>query len=343
MGAFDFGLRRRICALAVALVAALCCCVLCVGGVQQAWADDAVDLGEPLHEKTLESNGDGTYNLTLNVTGKSQASSESTNANVIVVLDTSGSMSRDVESYVYVKTRNGYSSDPRYGLTEDNEYVKLSWVREGLFGGHWELSGEAYTGDVYKKEKSRDSKVARIAAAKEAVNGLADSLLGLNTEDNPGAVQMALVTFSNKASVHKFSGENWTSDVSGFKSAVNALKTDGGTNWEDALSVADGIEGDEDPTYVVFVSDGDPTYYNSDNEKGYAGIGSSYDQTAYDKAAVRAKAIVEAGKSFYAVAAFGGADDGDLNAHMRSLVNDAYSNGGCTFWALLQRFRSGGS
>lgn len=47
----------------------------------------------PATSKIVTSNDDGTYTLSLSVTGKSQASSSSSKADVIVALDTSGSMS----------------------------------------------------------------------------------------------------------------------------------------------------------------------------------------------------------------------------------------------------------
>ena len=47
----------------------------------------------PATSKIVTPNGDGTYTLSLSVTGKSQASQEQSKADVIVVLDTSGSMS----------------------------------------------------------------------------------------------------------------------------------------------------------------------------------------------------------------------------------------------------------
>lgn len=51
-----------------------------------------MDLGAPAHEKTLTSNGDGTYNLSLSVKGESKASSEKTKADVVIIFDRSGSM-----------------------------------------------------------------------------------------------------------------------------------------------------------------------------------------------------------------------------------------------------------
>ena len=50
------------------------------------------DLGAPAVSKNLQSNGDGTYDLSLTVKGKSQHSEDSTKADVIIVFDKSSSM-----------------------------------------------------------------------------------------------------------------------------------------------------------------------------------------------------------------------------------------------------------
>ena len=67
---------------------------------------------------------------------------------------------------------------------------------------------------------------------------------------------MALISFSDVADVRIN-----TTSKSDFQTAVNGLEALGGTNWEHALKVASTINfGDTDPTYVIFVSDGNPTF-----------------------------------------------------------------------------------
>lgn len=314
---------------------------LCVGlcGAQQAWADggssagggvagggagNAVDLGAPEHSKVLTSNGDGTYDLTLSVTGKSQASSEKTKANVIVVLDTSGSMDDPVGRFEYEAVDDSDSGSlfkSRYGKVGD-EYVRLYWTPTDLAGGgYWRTSFlnpfSKYTGTVYKRVGELD----RLTAAKTAANALADQLLASNSADDP-AVRMALVTFSTKASVHDFSGVSWTASADSFKAAVNSLSADGGTNWEDALGKANSLDfgKNDSPTYVIFLSDGNPTYYNGENGKVEGEGDSDPDGKCYDNAKDDARAIVNpGGKEFYAVNAFGDADK------MQSLVGYAYT------------------
>ena len=97
----------------------------------------------------------------------------------------------------------------------------------------------------------------RMAAAQNAVNNLARSLFSYNTSEFPNLVQMALVGFSTTGSVTQAP----TTSYNTFSGAVNGLDANGGTNWEDALQDAAGINfGDQDPTYVIFVSDGNPTF-----------------------------------------------------------------------------------
>jgi pilin isopeptide linkage protein len=97
----------------------------------------------------------------------------------------------------------------------------------------------------------------RMAAAQNAVNNLARSLFNYNTTEFPELVEMALVGFSTTGSVTQAP----TTSYNTFSRAVNGLDADGGTNWEDALQDAAGINfGDSDPTYVIFVSDGNPTF-----------------------------------------------------------------------------------
>ena len=216
----------------------------------------------PATSKIVTPNDDGTYTLSLSVTGKSQASSSSSKADVIVVLDTSGSMS----------------------------------------------------------ERAGDSWQSRLSVAKSAVNSLAEELLSNNTTDNPDAVQLSLVTFSNYATT-RITG---TMSLSGFQRQVNSLTATGGTNWEDALKTANAIKTRKGAdVYVIFVSDGDPTYRNTrgtrawgqdrDEFESHSSDGHTYYGTGnsdayglnYDRARDQAVAIAGEGKSFFAIGAFG--------------------------------------
>ena len=244
----------------------------------------ALAVEPPAHTKILTPNGDGSYKLSLTVTGKSESSVERTRANVVVVFDKSNSMD--------------LRSDGR----------------------------------------------SRLAVAQEAVNALTDELMSVNSSDDPNRIQMSLVTFDSTANKVSFGGSNWTSDSSNFKSKINSIVTPlsqrynmpyGGTNWEDAMKVALEVaqSADSDPTYVIFVSDGNPTFYNgtSTNYTYIASsryiLGTGYDygtgsetniSNSYNAATDDARAVVDQGNKLYAVGAFGNV------TRMQSLVEYAY-------------------
>lgn len=184
-------LRRLLLVLTAAMVAVFVSAAMGSAAVQD----------EPEHTKTLASNHDGTYTLSLDVKGATRESTTDVAANVIVVMDISGSMDE-----------------------------------------------------------------TRLAAGKTAVNDLAKELLSKNTPANPDSVQMALVSFSTKATINISKTTKYTA----FSRAVNGLSADGGTNWEDALQKVENISfGDNDPTYVIFCSDGNPTFRNTRGDYWY--------------------------------------------------------------------------
>ncbi|MDD5807361.1 MAG: hypothetical protein PUD02_08515, partial [Eggerthellales bacterium] len=124
----------------MSLVTALMLSLFLVPGLAMA-----VDAGDsegasnpPATSKTVVDNGDGTYTMSLSVTGQSQSSAEASPVDVIVVLDTSGSMDR--ETSTYVKSDTG-----AYGLVQGS-YVQL--YKKGSRGNYSEIQ-DGYQGTVY--------------------------------------------------------------------------------------------------------------------------------------------------------------------------------------------------
>ena len=169
----------------------------------------------------------------------------------------------------------------------------------------------------------------RIAAAKTAVNNLANTLLSNNGKDgNPNdIVEIALVSFSNVAEISRTP----TTSYNQFSTAVNNLNPIGGTNWEDALQKALDVDFGTSranyPTYVIFVSDGNPTFRNTEgdypnhnndfnqsyyNQYSVWGSGSESNSTTvtrcYEHARDDAKALVDNGARFYTIGAYGNVD-----------------------------------
>lgn len=258
--------------------------------------------------KNVVPNGDGTYNITLSVTGVEETQVDIKRANVIVIFDLSGSM------------RSNMAGNQSYG----NSSSTVANI---------------------------DSR-ARLSIAGKAVNALAETLLSKKDSQGNNLVQMALITFSSDVTVHKFSGQNYTTSLSAYQSEVNGLKADGATNWEAALNEANALEVSSDtPTYVVFVSDGDPTFRVSRmndtdstvtnttqqatltnggttfdwgliGSNGYFGTGNRFQQTHYDAAKRTAQSIVTHHKSFYTIGV------SSQGSRMSTLATDAYATSG---------------
>lgn len=166
------------------------------------------------YRKYVKANNDGTYDLSLNVTGTQSGSSQTTvsPADIVVVFDTSGSMSNPM----------GHNS--------------------------------------------------RLEVAKTAVNSMAQHLLTSENQGKDSNIRMALVPFSTTVG----NVSNFTDNAMDIVSAVNGLRADGGTNWEAALKAANakltsGRKGVK--KYIVFMSDGDPTYRTSSVRTGTDWLG----------------------------------------------------------------------
>ena len=216
---------------------------------------------KPAHTKNLTDNHDGTYTVSLDVVGDSEK--KPNNINVIVIVDTSGSMNSQ-----------------------------------------------------------------RMTAAKNAVNSLANSLYAYNTSSEPNTVEMALVRFATSSSV----AQQPTNSASTFRTAVNGLGNEGngGTNWESALQTANGVDfNDDDQTFAIFVSDGNPTFRTTQNgwndwSRTYHQWGSGQETTqnierCYTTAVDDAQALatrVTPG-NFFTIGAFGNVD------RMEQLTTDA--------------------
>ncbi|MDO4193893.1 MAG: FctA domain-containing protein, partial [Erysipelotrichaceae bacterium] len=225
--------------------------------------------GTPPHTKNITDNQDGTYTISLDIVGESEK--KPNNINVIVIMDTSGSMNS-----------------------------------------------------------------TRMNAAKNAVNSLANALYAYN-ESEPNTVEMALVRFATTSSVAQTATNNATT----FRNAVNGLPTQGsgGTNWESALQTANGISfGDDDQTFAIFVSDGNPTFrttrngYNDQYQTGVYGTGQETTQniqrcyaTAVDDAQALATKVTPA--NFFTIGAFGNVD------RMEQLTDDAGSNSDTNYYS----------
>lgn len=232
--------------------------------------DPGASLGEPAHHKYIEANEDGTYQLSLDVTGKTKENQQITEhpVDIILVIDRSGSMDQSFTS----------------------NSTRMSTVK---------------------------------SLAKQMINQLLPS-------DQPHNNEMAIVSFSGSKGKNDgqwndaTTNQNWTSDASALTTTVNSLRSNGGTNWEAGLRNANELLEKARPnavTFVVFLSDGDPTYYY-DSNGNTAGEGSEYDATAYTHAINEADKIKNSVR-FYSI----GVGPKENNKKMEAFAQDLQTKG----------------
>lgn len=199
-----------------------------------ALAEGEASLGAPEHEKTIIDNGDGTYTLTLDVTGATDSSSETVNklVDIVLVVDQSSSMN-DNERMENVRNAAMQLANSVLADNEDGQ-VRISVV---LFG-------------TYTQDKEGNTKV-----------GGSDWLTSAN--------QVANVIPSEAPN-----------DQTGI------FENGNGTNWEAGLRDANNIilnsNRPEAEKYVIFLSDGEPTYRLEDAGND-TGIFESWEDRFFDR------------------------------------------------------------
>ncbi len=326
------------------------------GLLLNAYAEGEPD-DAPKRSKTLTDNGDGTYTLTLSVTGRSSQSDDSTKANVVVIYDTSGSMKYPEPSTQY--GRYGYSI-PNGTTVNTNNYMQLyyrsgyNYIAVGNSDNHntvyycsdTNLFGNCTHYDEYDgpRYSVNTSTKTRYSVADSALKSLGNKLLDFNGKNGAAndMVEIAFIDFAttvNTSTTHttpttsKTTFSNWV-DAAKPKDGIN-----GGTNWEAALNAANNVNfQDNDTTYVIFVSDGNPTFRttkhctgrncsddddNNNAPNGVHGSGNSdpHGWNLSDAQAV-ASTIVNAGKKLYSVGVFGDASNMQ-NLNSQAIYKDA--------------------
>lgn len=231
------------------------------------------------HEKYIAKNEDGTYNLTLNVSGAVGSESYANKLDVLFVMDTSNSMMREMNS------KNDLND---YTTNENSRF--------------------------FNQQKAVEAAVAKLKSKKNV------------------DAQFAVVSFDTQAGIET----EWTKDSIKYPTQVGNYpypggyyygKQAGGTNYEAGLIKAKQLldSGRTDATkIVVFLSDGDPTfYYKKDSQGNITGIGggdgNSYSDTAMANAQTQLSKMSM--NYFYTV----GVGPEDSYNHLSSLISNAPS------------------
>lgn len=160
-------------------------------------------------------------------------------------------------------------------------------VRLDIAGTSVEEDHSHYVNVLVVLDATTSMSGAKWTNAKNAMDTLVSTLTTGENAGNANHIDFSLVTFGRAATVQTTDGAVWTKDNAAFRSTCSGIRmvTTSGTNWESGMR--GGLYGaldqlpasDNDPTYCIFLTDGDPnTWYdrnNCDDEHG----GKNYDDT----------------------------------------------------------------
>lgn len=246
---------------------ALILTLIMVLGLMPAAMAATAEEGEVTITKSLVSNTpdeDGNYTIKLTVQGNPITQSAQPNADVVLVVDCSGSMA------------------PEEDLTYEYEECGSEEFEAINFFGHHYICKKC--GDWYDEKPTKctnevlqsTSGVDRMSIAKQASKIFAEGIL-----TNGSGNKMAVIGFAGSSG--GVNGENaikvsqgLTDKLNEIKDKIDKMSAKGGTNYTAALKKAyDILYGRQDknrPGYVIFISDGAPGYSgDSPNDTNWNG------------------------------------------------------------------------
>ena len=258
--------------------------------------------------KTVVKNADDSYTLRLEAyaTGATYTTETSKPTDIVLVLDTSGSM----DEYISVADKNSVANlDPQYAnyykwdgglMWHDMRYQDGKWQYHSVLG--WKNCGDSWFGN--------NAGIKKIDALKIAVDGFLDS-----TAQNSGDNRVALVTYASGATTVN----DLTNDFTSVKNNVWKLTADGATyadaGMANAKAIIDGIPAERDSNKVVVMfTDGEPNHQSGFNPKvANAAIATSKDMKGK-------------GVTVYTVGVMEGANNADTTSDFNRYMNYVSSN-----------------
>ena len=220
---------------------------------------------------------------------------------IVLVLDTSGSMDKNMYSPVY---DSQLDKDKSYYIPNGGSYREVSWSDSENSWGYGRRNWTSVTpktaaddtaaGHVQFYARSTDS---RMDALKQAVNGFIDQTIAANAKvsDPNKKNRIGLVTYASSATTRS----SLTDSLEALKGTVNDLSATGATRADSGLENANKVLNNaraDASKIVIFFTDGQPT------------SGNTFEAAVANGAIANAKTMKESGASVYSVGIFEGAD-----------------------------------
>ena len=242
-----------------------------------------------------------TYKIDISAESKSRSSSTVVTgaADIMLVLDVSGSMSNAIYEKVADNTEEGRSSlesGNTYYLKYNNEYYQI-WKYKNRYYISVGLKRRDISDSRYENCEIFTTKMTRLDALKESVKQFINS-----TADKSSNSKIGIATFS-------WNEHGTTTDLLELENnkgtlieKVNGLNADGGTDPDFGLSNAyDKLteateKGDTLPKYVILFTDGEPMGNSDDISQG-----TTWSTAAQNRAEATAKKLKDNGVSIYTI------------------------------------------
>lgn len=291
----------------------------------------------------------GLLTLEAYATGSTTTTTSTAPVDIVLVLDVSGSMDKDIVSYTYTPVYEINSDGTYYYQDANGQYQQAyycsdcsNWYTEEHYD-YW-IFGSYHGGTRLTPKTSADSTgtqfytrtestTKKIDALRSAVNGFIDSVAAKSADS-----QIAIVKFAgdktNKVGNDTYREDGYTYNYSqivrnlttvdatgadALKTAVNALRAAGATaadyGMQHAQTIITGAANNGRQKVVVMFTDGEPNH-----NKGF-------DNSVANDAISASKAMKNNGNgaTVYTIGCFGGTPDGDVTDYM-NYVSSNYPN-----------------
>lgn len=273
--------------------------------------------------KTLSDDG-SSITMEAYVTGDVEVSSQTKPLDIVLVLDTSGSMGDKFGTGInyYTPTNKAWETNEIEGkyILVDGVYYRIekkyNWDlgatytvyytkdRQRITIGKASLFGTAYTGTLYTADYSR------MGALKNAVNNFIDSVTEKSTATAPH--QISIVTFAGGANTVKGLTSVQGTGATELKNAVDALSANGATRADLGLAKAKDVLNNgrtNTSKVVVFFTDGQPT------------SSSGFEKSVAHGAINSSKALKDSGTTVYTIGVMEGANPADTTKDINKYMN----------------------
>ena len=261
------------------------------------------------HSKTatVKDWDERTYNINIKAASTSTSETTSTQkpvADIMLVLDVSGSMAEEIVTYTYVamnteEGRSGLDKKKTYYLESNGEYKPLRYYKDRLiWGPGWYVGNYGTTSaDQYNAEckiYTSPSTTTRLDALKSSVNQFIDDTKAKSPNSKIGITAFSSAGYGDHGSTMDLTEVGVGDNAQDLKKFVNELNANGGADPGVGLSKAkemlDAVASDGKTKCVVLFTDGEPT-----------GGGSDWNTNAQKSAETNAKALRDAGYTVYTI------------------------------------------